>query len=243
MQTGPPFDINEDSGPMSNSVCWGFTVIGAIFVGVRLYVRGALHKKLWVDDYWIILSLICTVLTSILTSLAVSYGGGKHMQAFDPQRPERIRGAILWLTTANVPSIMSIALPKMAVISLLIRLLVPGPRHRMFLLVMGTICMLSLSACAMQLMLQCSPPSFLWNRQGPEDQSGTCLSLKTTEYLSYWCGAYSAFLDFYLALYPSYKLFNLQMPLQKKIALSVALGFGVVYVFQSKFMCPSWYIS
>lgn len=40
--------------------------------------------------------------------------------------------------------------------------------------------------------------------------------------------ASSAFLDFYLAIYPAVVLWKLQMPLQKKVALSCALGMGVV---------------
>lgn len=40
--------------------------------------------------------------------------------------------------------------------------------------------------------------------------------------------AFSAFLDFYLAIYPAYMLLKLQMPLRKKLALSSALGFGLV---------------
>lgn len=41
---------------------------------------------------------------------------------------------------------------------------------------------------------------------------------------------FSAFVDLYLALYPAFILFHLQMSLRKKIALSAALGLGSVYV-------------
>lgn len=40
--------------------------------------------------------------------------------------------------------------------------------------------------------------------------------------------AFSAFVDLYLAVYPSFVLFKLQMSLRKKIALSAALGLGTV---------------
>jgi hypothetical protein len=38
----------------------------------------------------------------------------------------------------------------------------------------------------------------------------------------------SAFLDFYLAIYPAVVLWKLQMPVKKKLALSCALGMGLV---------------
>lgn len=41
---------------------------------------------------------------------------------------------------------------------------------------------------------------------------------------------FSALVDLYLALYPAFILFHLQMSLRKKIALSAALGLGSVYV-------------
>lgn len=40
--------------------------------------------------------------------------------------------------------------------------------------------------------------------------------------------AFSAFVDLYLATYPAFILFHLQMSLRKKIALSAALGLGTV---------------
>lgn len=42
--------------------------------------------------------------------------------------------------------------------------------------------------------------------------------------------AFSALTDFYLALYPAVVLWSLKMNWRKKLALSIALGFGVWYV-------------
>jgi hypothetical protein len=39
---------------------------------------------------------------------------------------------------------------------------------------------------------------------------------------------FSAFVDFYLAIYPAVVLFSLQMKLQKKLVLVLALGIGLV---------------
>jgi uncharacterized membrane protein len=43
--------------------------------------------------------------------------------------------------------------------------------------------------------------------------------------------ALSAFVDLYLAIYPSTVLMKLHMPLKKRLALCAALGMGSVYVF------------
>jgi hypothetical protein len=41
------------------------------------------------------------------------------------------------------------------------------------------------------------------------------------------CIAFLAIVDFYLALYPAAVLWSLEMHLRKKLALSVALSFGI----------------
>lgn len=43
---------------MINALCWAFTALALLFVAARLFVRGAVHRKLFSDDYWIILSAV-----------------------------------------------------------------------------------------------------------------------------------------------------------------------------------------
>lgn len=45
-----------------------------------------------------------------------------------------------------------------------------------------------------------------------------------------WPAAYSAFVDIYLAVYPTIVLYKLQLSLKKKLALCVALGVGSMWV-------------
>lgn len=49
----------QDKGPSVLAACWTVTAVSTIFVAGRLYVRGVLQRKLWSDDYFIILSLVC----------------------------------------------------------------------------------------------------------------------------------------------------------------------------------------
>jgi hypothetical protein len=50
--------------------------------------------------------------------------------------------------------------------------------------------------------------------------------------------AFSAFVDLYLATYPAFILFHLQMSLRKKIALSAAMGLGSMYAFEDSLELP-----
>ncbi|SCO86453.1 related to integral membrane protein PTH11 [Fusarium oxysporum] len=153
--------------------------------------------------------------------MSVYWGNGKH---FDVLSLEQKQNTIKWMMAAYVPSIETLGFPKLAVIALLARLLMPGKIHLVVLWSMGIICCLSLTAMVTTLLLQCSPPRALWTLTMPRD----CLAPSKLEGLAFWASSISAFLDFYLAVYPAITLWKLLMPLKKKLILSLALGMGVV---------------
>ncbi|KAL2754398.1 hypothetical protein ACRALDRAFT_2108129 [Sodiomyces alcalophilus JCM 7366] len=211
----------EDKGPMINALCWSFTALALLFVAGRLFVRAAVHRKLYSDDYWIILSSTCAILSNIFTTISVHWGNGKHFATLDLEQQQN---TIRWMMAAYVPGIETLGFPKLAVIALLSRLLMPGRLHLWILWTMGIICCLSLTAMVMALLLQCSPPRALWDFSLPRD----CLHPRTLEVLGFWSSSFSAFLDFYLAVYPATVLWGLRLPIRKKLALCVSLGMGVV---------------
>uniref|UniRef100_A0A0D2XG76 Rhodopsin domain-containing protein n=1 Tax=Fusarium oxysporum (strain Fo5176) TaxID=660025 RepID=A0A0D2XG76_FUSOF len=159
--------------------------------------------------------------------MSVYWGNGKH---FDVLSLEQKQNTIKWMMAAYVPGIETLGFPKLAVIALLDRLLMPSKIHLVILWSMGIICCLSLTAMVTTLLLQCTPSRALWTLTMPRD----CLAPSKLEGLAFWASSISAFLDFYLAVYPAITLWKLLMPLKKKLILSLALGMGVV-----RFMRPS----
>lgn len=91
--------------------------------------------------------------------LAVRSGNGKH---FALLTTEQKSGAILWTMVGFCPGVMSFGLPKLAVVSLLTRLLSPGRKHKIFLWTMAIICLLSLLGCVVVLFARCTPSRSLW---------------------------------------------------------------------------------
>ncbi|KAF4775205.1 hypothetical protein HER10_EVM0007803 [Colletotrichum scovillei] len=211
----------DDKGPMIIAVCWTFTALGLIFVGGRLFVRATVHRKLFSDDYWIILSSACAILSNALVTISVGWGNGKRFTVLDLEQKQN---TVKWMIAAYVPGIETLGFPKLAVIALLTRLLAPGKLHLRVLWSMGIICCLSLTAMVLTLLLQCTPPRALWTFSLPRN----CLDPKVLEGLAFWASSFSAFLDFYLAVYPAVVLWKLQMRFQKKLALTCALGMGII---------------
>ncbi|SPO06474.1 uncharacterized protein DNG_09164 [Cephalotrichum gorgonifer] len=211
----------EDKGPMIILVCWIFTGFSLLFVGARLFVRSAVHRQFFSDDYLIILSMICALISNVFVTLSVSHGNGKHFDVLDLDQKQN---TIKWMMAAYVPGIETLGLPKLAVIALLTRLLAPGTFHFWLLWAMGVIVCLSLTAMVLALILQCTPVEALWTFSLGHD----CLNPDILVGLAFWASTSSAFLDFYLAVYPAIVLWGLQMPLKKKLVLSGVLGVGFV---------------
>ncbi|KAK8087154.1 hypothetical protein PG994_002128 [Apiospora phragmitis] len=214
--SSPPKDTPEygawaaqDKGPTVLVACWTVTAVSTLFVAGRLYVRGVLQRKLRSDDYFIILSLLCGYISTTFSTVATSYGNGKHFALLDLEQKE---GAILWTTA-------------LAVIALLTRILNPSRAHWWGLWAMGLLCFASLLATVGVLLGQCTPARSLWTFSITEK---TCFDKNILVGYCIYAGAISAFVDLYLAIYPSLVLFKLQMPIKKKLALCAALGIGSV---------------
>ncbi|KAK7948088.1 uncharacterized protein PG986_008974 [Apiospora aurea] len=212
----------QDKGPTVLVACWTVTAVSTLFVAGRLYVRGVLQRRLWSDDYFIILSLLCGYISTAFSTVATSYGNGKHFDLLDLEQKE---GAILWTTAAFCPGILSFGLPKLAVIALLTRILNPSRAHWWYLWTMGLVCFASLLATVGVLLGQCTPARSLWTFSITEK---TCFDKNILVGYCIYAGSISAFVDLYLAIYPSLVLFKLQMPIKKKLALCAALGIGSV---------------
>ncbi|OHE92499.1 integral membrane protein [Colletotrichum orchidophilum] len=211
----------QDKGPGIIAVCWIFTALSSIFVLGRVIVRWKIMRKFHSDDYFVIAGLVCGYISTSLSTLAVHSGIGKHLELLTLEQQQ---DGVLWTTAAQCPGIMSFGLPKLAVVSLLTRLLNPGVYHKWFLWWMGIWCQLTLFVTVGLLIGRCTPASSLWDFS----IKGTCLSPDILINFSLYAGTFSAFVDVYLAMYPAIVLFRLQMAFKKKVVLSCALGIGAI---------------
>ncbi|KAK0370408.1 integral membrane protein [Colletotrichum limetticola] len=211
----------QDKGPGIITVCWIFTALSTLFVLGRVVVRWKIMRKFHSDDYFVIAGQVCGYISTSLSTLAVYSGIGKHLELLTLEQQQ---DGMLWTTAAQCPGIMSFGLPKLAVVSLLTRLMNPGVYHKWFLWWMGIWCQLTLFVTVGLLIGRCTPASSLWDFS----IRGTCFSPDILINFSIYAGTFSAFVDVYLAVYPSIILYRLQMPIKKKIALSSALGIGAI---------------
>lgn len=132
-------------------------------------------------------SQFCAVLSNIFVTISVSWGNGRHFAELDLEQKEN---TIKWMMAAYFPGIETLGFPKLAVIVLLVRLMVPSRLHTIILWSMGTLCCVSLTAMVMTLLLQCTPTYALWTLTLPHN----CLDPKYLKGLAYWAsGKFTCF--------------------------------------------------
>ncbi|QBZ56765.1 hypothetical protein PoMZ_01681 [Pyricularia oryzae] len=218
---GSPEWLAEDKGAEILISCWVSTLISSAFVLSRVYVNGFMRQKLRSDDWFIITGQFCGYLAVGFSTVAVIRGNGRHMAALSLEQQSGVR---LWTTVGFVPGLLSFGLPKLAVASLLTRLLNPRRFHRWFLWWLAVWCLLSVSTTGILSLVRCTPASSMWD----VSVEGSCTDVRNLIYFGLYAGAFSAFVDVYLAVYPAVVLFGLQMSLKKKVVLSSALGIGSI---------------
>ncbi|KAF6827702.1 integral membrane protein [Colletotrichum musicola] len=211
----------EDKGPEMIATCWAITALTTVFVFARVWCRRRIGRKSFSDDYCCIISLACIHASTAFATVAISHGYGRHMAVLTYEQKKH---AIFWAHVGFAPGIMSFAIPKMAVVALLTRLMNPARGHLWFLWGITVLCLLTHIVVPGLHFGRCVPVQSIWD----EHVEGTCFDPNITVDYSIYGGILSAFVDVYLALYPTVILFGLQMPLKKKIALSCALGVGAV---------------
>ncbi|RYP61818.1 hypothetical protein DL770_009711 [Monosporascus sp. CRB-9-2] len=212
-----PRSVNK--GPIVIGIICAVTALSTVFAAARLFVRGKIKGKLLLDDYVIIISVLCTWLNVGFQVKSVWSRNGKHADMFTPEERADVIG---WGRLGFAPGILLLGLPKFAVVALLTRLFCPSRAHRVFLWCLVWVCFIQLMVTVVLIFEECS-----------EDETGSrpgkyCISLGVKTRFDIYTSAFSGFVDLYLTLYPTIVLSKLQLSLRKKLAFSAALGVGFV---------------
>ncbi|KAI7773404.1 hypothetical protein LA080_011059 [Diaporthe eres] len=211
----------ENKGPAILAACYTVEAIASFFVAARLFVRGRMMGKWQLDDWLIIISMLFGWIAVAFTTAAVATGSGKHFEVLTGSQHSK---AVFWTVMGFGPGVMSFGIPKLAVVAFLTHIMNPSRIHRIVLWGMASLCVFNLFLCVVFHFAQCTPAASQWDFS----LERKCWSPWILIWWATWSGYFSAFLDLYLAVYPSIVLYKLQMNRKKKVALCGALGIGSI---------------
>ena len=117
-----PNDVPGVSGPVTNAICWLFLLLALLTITGRLITRIKITNFFGLDDIFIIASFIILTILTVLSSIAVSAGLGSHYD--DLTEHGKIR-AQKWVLVIRAFSTWPLAVPKLSVVALLVRVFEP----------------------------------------------------------------------------------------------------------------------
>lgn len=173
---------DENKGPAVVIVCTLFQSLATLFASARIFCRIRMLDRLYLDDWIIMLSLGCGWAAVGLTVVSVQHGDGRHMDVLTTDQKSQV---LLWTIAGFFPGILAFTLPKLAVISLLCRMLSPSRTQRIFMYSLGTLLVINAFVCLGMLVGRCKQFRGVWDVSIPEDKK-TCWSFEHIVGFAIW---------------------------------------------------------
>ncbi|KAF2029516.1 hypothetical protein EK21DRAFT_67629 [Setomelanomma holmii] len=210
----------SDFASILNGVMWFQVVLATVFIALRLYTRHYIIRNIGWDDVLTVVNLITLIGYVGCISVGITHGVGR--KTADIVRLELdYSQAIMWEAIGQGICIMGIAASKGSVALFLLRIVLK--RWHVALL---WFCIVSTTAMCIitttLLYMQCKPTAFLWDHT---IEGGYCWLNFTLVGLT--MGAWSAAMDFVLAILPWHVVMGLNMKRKEKFTIACGLSLGV----------------
>ncbi|GKT43601.1 satratoxin biosynthesis SC1 cluster protein 4 [Colletotrichum spaethianum] len=218
-RTLTPEYLAEDSGDQLIGISIAFAILTTFFLGLRLFAKRFTAGGYGVDDYFLAAAYVVDL-------VMVKVGGvGRHVEFVEDFHPELLTGWAKSLIAFEIVYFTSVALPKMGIVCLYLRVFNwKGMMRTTAYVLLATLAATSVSfvvtAC-----FQCQPLEFWWDRTIP---GGKCIDVQAF----FHAQAIPGFmLDLIIMALPLKTIWGLKLPMHKRIALVgifMVGSFGVV---------------
>ncbi|KAF6833772.1 integral membrane protein [Colletotrichum musicola] len=221
-----PEYLAEDSGGTLIGISIAFAILTTFFLGLRLYAKRFTAGGYGVDDYFLVAAYVVDLAMCAVGIVMVRVGGvGRHVEFVEEFHPALLAGWAKCILAFEIIYFASVALPKMGIVCLYLRLFNwKGPMRTTAYILLGTLAATSISfiitAC-----FQCTPLPFWWDRTIP---GGRCVDVQAFFHAQSIPGFV---LDFFIMALPLKTIWGLKLPTHKRIALVgifMVGSFGVV---------------
>ncbi|ROV99459.1 hypothetical protein VMCG_06365 [Cytospora schulzeri] len=205
-------------GPIVVVVLFVEAFVSALFIGLRWFTRRFIRGDVGADDYVLWATLLFQVLFAVFFLISSIYGFGQHNADLDEY-------SIMMATKVELMGQFSVSLAmgasKAAVALLLLRIInIFWQRCVLWFWIFSMMFLSILLAVAC--FAQCTPVESLWNPKVPV----LACPINLTNVAFVMC-SWSAAMDFFLAFFPWYVLWKLNMKRKDKITICVSLSLGV----------------
>lgn len=208
-------------GAEINGVVWAITFVATCLLAMRLYVKFTGHKGLWWDDHSLIASWVMLLAFAGTTTFCVSVGLGSHSGS----RDINMSSLQLGVTISTVFSTLGAAWSKTSFALTLLRITREGHRLVYWAIWCVIVTMnIVLVFNAIIGFIWCDPPQAAWDA----NVHGKCWDRMVVVHYSIFGAAYSAAMDFMLAMVPWVVILNLRMQRREKLGVMFCMSLGIL---------------
>ncbi|KAL2847754.1 hypothetical protein BJY01DRAFT_262874 [Aspergillus pseudoustus] len=212
-----------DRSPSNTAVSWVFGGLSVPMVAVRLYTRIFVTRQRGWDDFWIVVSLATAVICSALVEVGIHYGLGRHTSDI-PDPKTRVQAA-KYTVIPSCFSMASTTTGKLSVAVFLLRLLGQSATNAQgwSLYILSVVSISWNTICVIAVGGFCRPSEKIWRPEVP----GSCFSVDFQLVVGTSQASFNAFADLFLAMFPIWIFYKVQLARVKKIGILVILGAGI----------------
>ncbi|KLU89854.1 hypothetical protein MAPG_08823 [Magnaporthiopsis poae ATCC 64411] len=225
---GPPgFGLGPSKMPHNNrqpellAVIWVLTASAALFLGLRLYCRLLKSRRIFSEDWVLVASFVCLLTQSVLVTVQVGMGFGRHFWDIPMQNAEPlILLGFVVITLVIVSQVWS----KTSFAMTLLRLTtISRTRYFLWFVIVSINAIMGLNA--LLIWIRCSPLDKAWK---PFASGGTCWDGQFGITFGIVASVYSGITDVVLAFLPWKLILPLQLKMAEKIGVILALSMGIL---------------
>ncbi|TVY16995.1 hypothetical protein LARI1_G003330 [Lachnellula arida] len=202
------------------AVMWVETSLAGGIIGLRWYTRSFVGGRVGPDDFILMASWVLMLAFACLISAAVHYGMGTHVSQLDI---DQVTHGVLMILIGQSAVALAMGLSKTAVAIFLMRIVTKTWHKIVLWFWIVTIMFLSLLV-AIAVFAQCTPTKSIWDPRVKAAGQVCHMNLAlAAEVLCSW----SAAMDFFLAVYPWFVLWSVNIKRKERITICISLSLGV----------------
>ncbi|KUI59168.1 hypothetical protein VP1G_06434 [Cytospora mali] len=200
-----------------------FMALITVMMGIRMYVRMVISRKVGLDDILMVIGTIFTFGLSIASIIAATYGVGRHVADIPL---ENVRPMLQTIYSTRLLYIAGMSFVKVALLVFYLRLDPRRPMRLSLYVFIGGLTAFNIISFFI-LAFSCTPPAMFWGDQVP---GGKCMAPESQLMFYNVNGILNIIIDLGIYLVPIPMLWAIKMPLRQKLGVIGIFALGLLSV-------------
>ncbi|KAL8753995.1 MAG: hypothetical protein Q9199_004644 [Rusavskia elegans] len=205
-----PEYLQQDKGPLLVRIIWVFEALALTAVCLKVWTRVKVLHQSGLEDVFVLLSDVLSLVYGALLTVSVHYGLGRHAAAIVPTARKAIK-----LYVAAIPfGMLSVTLPTLAIAIILHQTTDPSPQQLRFLYGIPMLNLVIRIVNVILVFTSCLPDK-------PQALHGVskCVNYVVAIHYMYFATCFSAATGVFLTVWPIVAFWKLRLATRKKVIL------------------------